>query len=301
MLAGMGQVAKQYSDCVGGEYCEIGNPPLGTKYDKGFAFVLPVVSHLNLLDQYKHFCKIWIYMTVCETEPVNECYGIFSRYKTMHVPSEFSRNILANQFPDIKWKLLRHWSEPKPVRPPAPIVPYVFYTIGNAIDPRKNIDSIIEAYLRCNFGDRAHLVIKASCNRPIEQRIPGVTIIEELLSKEDLEKIHESCHCYINCSHSEGVGMGAVEAALRSKPVIIADYGGLKEYVRTPWVVPCTVGPIGFDDFLFKKEHNWGFPDKTELQRCIQDCFDKKVSTWDHSHTIKLVEEVSTYLGSEHL
>ena len=110
-------------------------------------------------------------------------------------------------------------------------------------------------------------------------------------------KVHETSHCYVNCSHSEGVGMGAVEAALRSKPVIITDYGGLKEYVKTPWVVPCTTGPIGFDDFLFKKEHNWGHPDQVALEKCLMDCYQKKVTTWDHAHTRELMDQVTCWAG----
>lgn len=294
LLAGIGQVTKQYADMIGpdAEYCEVGQPPKRTRYDRGFAFVLPIQSQLDMFDKYRSCCRDWIIMTVCETEPVNECYKLMERYPEVHVPSEFSRQILENQFPKVKWSLLRHWSEPKVPWEPLSPTPYVFYTIGNVLDPRKNIKKLIEAYLRCEFKDAAHLVLKATCSVPVDWRVPGVTVINGLLSDADLEKVHAAGHCYVNCSHSEGVGMGAVEAALRSKPVVITDYGGLKEYVKTPWVVPCTVGPIGFDDFLFKKEHNWGHPDAAVLQTHLADCFQKKVTTWDHAHTRELMTEV---------
>jgi glycosyltransferase involved in cell wall biosynthesis len=110
---------------------------------------------------------------------------------------------------------------------------------------------------------------------------------------EQMENIHAQGHCYINCSHSEGVGMGAVEAALRAKPVIITDYGGLKEYVKTPWVIGCTKGPIGFDDFLFKAEHEWGHPNYQDLVTHMKDCYSKEVKTWDHTHTHKLMDAIS--------
>jgi hypothetical protein len=42
-----------------------------------------------------------------------------------------------------------------------------------------------------------------------------------LLSDEEMENIHALGDCYVSFSSSEGVGMGAVEAALRNKPVII--------------------------------------------------------------------------------
>jgi hypothetical protein len=150
---------------------------------------------------------------------------------------------------------------------------------------------IIESFLSCQFPNAA-LVIKATCHTDVPWKIPGVQIINGLISAEEIEKIHERCHCYINCSHSEGVGMGAVEAALRNKPVIIGDYGGLKEYVKTPWVVPCTKGPIGFDDFLFTRDLNWGFPDKNELIKCLKDCYSKQVTEWDHSWTRELIGKV---------
>lgn len=296
LLAGIGQVTKQYADLMDAEYCELGRAPKKQRYDRGFAFVLPIAQQLDVFDQYKQWAQKWIYMTVCETEPVNECYGLLKRYGEIWVPSEFARSRLEKQFPEITWRLLYHWSAPKIPRAPIDTNPYVFYTIGNVMDPRKNIRGLIDAYLRCNFGNSAHLVLKATCNQPVQWRVPGVTVIQGLLSDEELEKVHESAHCYVNCSHSEGVGMGAVEAALRSKPVVITDYGGLQEYVKTPWIVPCKVGPIGFDDFLFKKEHNWGWPDLNMLQAHLKDCFEKKVTTWDHSWTRSIMDRVKDCL-----
>jgi len=298
LLAGIGQVTKKYADLVGAEYVVIGDRPKLSNYKKGFAFVLPIQEQLDIVNLYSKLCDKMTYMTVCETEPVNECYKLLEQYKTIHVPSEFSRQILEKQFPTVTWKLLRHWTDSGPCKSPSSASPYIFYTIGNIMDPRKNIKGLIEAYLRCEFRDAAHLVLKASCNQPVNWRVPGVTIINDLLSSEDLEKIHETSHCYVNFSHSEGVGMGAVEAACRDKPVIISDYGGLKEYIKTPWVIPCTIGPIGFDDFLFKKEHMWGHPSMDKLQTALWDCFEKKVTTWDHSHTREIMDQVKQELRS---
>jgi glycosyltransferase involved in cell wall biosynthesis len=118
-------------------------------------------------------------------------------------------------------------------------------------------------------------------------------VINGLLSDDQIDKIHASCHCYVNCSHSEGVGMGAVEAAMMNKPVIITSYGGLHEYVDTPWVIPCTKGPIGFDDFLFTKDLIWGHPSQEALQSALVDCFQKRITFWDHAHTRKIMKEVT--------
>jgi len=298
LLAGIGQVTNRYAEFlrkngVETEYVEFGQTPTQTRYTHGFAFVLPLQQQLELVDKYAELCDKTIYMTICETETVNPVYGILDRYKTLYVASDFCKTVFERQFPEVTWKVLRLLAYEQPHKCPEPGTPYTFYTIGNIADPRKNIQGLVNAFLECNFGPAARLVLKATCTRPIELKVPGVVVINGLLSDEALERIHGSCHCYVNCSHSEGVGMGAVEAALRSKPVIITDYGGLKEYVKTPWTVSCTKGPIGFDDFLFTKDLEWGHPSHGELVASLKDCFQKRVTFWDHEHTRNLMSEVT--------
>lgn len=294
LLAGIGQVTNRYAELLREdghttEYVEFGQQPVRSEYDRGFAFVLPTEDHMKMTDVYASRCKKMMYMTICETEPVNPMYGNLAKYGKFYVASDFCKDVFSRQFPHIQWEVLRLFASAPPTIPKQIQGPYVFYTIGNIMDPRKNIKGLIDAYLRCGFGGAAHLVLKATCLQEVNWRLPGVTIINGLLSDADLEKVHETCHCYVNCSHSEGVGMGAVEAALRSKPVVITDYGGLKEYVHTPWVVKCTKGPIGFNDFLFTADQEWGYPSGEDLQRCLKDCFEKKATTWDHSHTKELM------------
>ena len=297
LLAGIGQVTKRYADFLNkigrqAEYVEFGNQPKQSRYDKGFAFVLPIPDQMNLVDQYASLCNEMIYMTICETETVNPAYGMLTKYKTLYVASDFCKKVFERQFPEVTWKVLHLLANEKPHRAPISSMPYTFYTIGNIADPRKNITSLINAFQCCRFGDAARLVLKATCLQPVKLNIPGVVVINGLVSEEELDRIHAACHCYINCSHSEGVGMGAVEAALRRKPVIITDYGGLKEYVKTPWVVSCTTGPIGFDDFLFTKDLEWGHPKIEELVMHMQDCFEKRVTEWDHYHTYMMMDHL---------
>lgn len=301
LLAGIGQVTKRYSEFLNKighttEYVEFGQTPKRVRYDRGFAFVLPIQEQLNLVEKCTALCDDVIYMTICETETVNPVYGILAKYKTLYVASDFCKTVFERQFPEVKWKVLRLLAEEKPCRTPVASMPYTFYTIGNIADPRKNINNLIKAFQCCRFGEAARLVLKATCMQPVQLNIPGVVVINGLLCDSDLDRIHEACHCYINCSHSEGVGMGAVEAAMRNKPVIITDYGGLKEYVKTPWVVSCTTGPIGFDDFLFTKDLEWGHPKIEELMMHMQDCFEKRVDHWDHLHTRNIMDQVKQHL-----
>lgn len=297
-LAGIGQVTKRYSRLVpDGEYVEFGQKPKHDKYDTGFAFVLPLADQLALVDQYAKFCKKMIYMTICETETVNPAYGMLvERYSKLYVASEFCKKVFEKQFPQGDWRILRLFADAPPVTRANPgTEPYIFYTIGNVADPRKNIGALIRAVE--NFPG-ARLLLKATCNRPIEFTHPQITIINGLLSDEQMESVHARCHCYVNCSHSEGVGMGAVEAALHNKPVIITDYGGLKEYVKTPFVVKCVLRPIGFDDFLFTRDLVWGHPSYEDLVAHMATCYEQRIVKWDHTHTSGLLAGVADELLS---
>jgi glycosyltransferase involved in cell wall biosynthesis len=292
LLAGIGQVTNRYAQLVeslGHEavYVPYGDPIPKKKFDVGFAFVLPIPSMLDMIDRMLEKCKKKMYMTVCETETVHPSYELLvQRYKSLFTPSEFCLNVFQNQFPHGEWKLLRHWT---PEVKSLPFNgPYTFYSIGNMIDPRKNIKMLLEAWVRLNLPN-ARLVLKATCKEPVTWKIPGVTIINGLLSDEELERLHETSHCYINCSHSEGVGMGAVEAALRQKPVIITDFGGLKEYVHTPFVIPCQRTLIDQDDFLYQRGMVWGQPSLSHLMEHMKTCYDQHILTWDHSHTKRLM------------
>ena len=68
-----------------------------------------------------------------------------------------------------------------------------------------------------------------------------------------MDDLHRRCDCYVNFSKSEGVGMGAIEAAIRDKPVILTDFGGPSEYIKSPYMINCELQELENDDFLFQK------------------------------------------------
>jgi glycosyltransferase involved in cell wall biosynthesis len=301
-LAGIGQVTMRYAELMKGEYCQYDQNPSQTEYDVGFAFFLPVPWQLDRIRTlFSKICKKMIYMTVCETETVHSSYGtLLDISNVIYCPSEFARGVLSRQFPTGDFRILRHWI-PDPPMPkcvtdgPAEKFYYKFYSIGNLADPRKNIGQLIQAFLDLNLPD-ARLVLKATCRQKIESKWPNVVIINGLVTNEQLDSIHESCDCYVNCSFSEGVGMGAVEAAMRDKPVIISNYGGLKEYVRTPYVIKTGRRKVGGTDFLYEPGMEWGDPELESLKEHMKECHRLKLRYQDHQSTRTMVHSVATEL-----
>jgi glycosyltransferase involved in cell wall biosynthesis len=282
LLCGIGQHAKKYTQMFeDATYHLIGSEL--PESDHGLIFTIPIKQNIEYIKYAKTRVKKLACMTVCETETVHEDYGlIMNEFKRVAVPSEFCKRVLSKQFPHNEFYVV-HAHIPQP-----PPKPYTFYHIGNIMDDRKNFRSILEAFVRLN-KPHTRLVVKATCNQPVEIKLPNVEVINGLISDEEMDKIHNRCDCYVSFSKSEGVGMGPVEAALRDKPVIITNYGGSPEYVKTPYTIDCELQELERDDFLFKKGMTWGKPNPNQLLEFMEDAYNKKLRYMDHEHTKNLV------------
>lgn len=294
-LSGIGQVTRRYSELVGGDFIEFGHPVVGS-WDVGFAFVLPLDELISIVKEYSKHCKNMVYYTICETEPVNEDYGkLLKITDTLWTSSQFCSDIFKKQFPEANFPVLQLYAPaPRPFEHYSFDIPkarYIFYHIGNVIDPRKNIRKLIECFYRANIPDSL-LVLKATCHTPVSS-LPNVFVINDFLTQIQMESLHAQCDCYVSFAHSEGAGMGAVEAALRDKPVILQEYGGTREYIKTPYIVPCASVPVGQDDFLFKKDHMWGEPDMEKMIEMMREVAEKNLKSFDHSHTREVMNQVS--------
>jgi glycosyltransferase involved in cell wall biosynthesis len=296
-LSGIGQHCKKYMDIFPrSKYLEIHEEI--PECERAFIFALPVPNWLDKIPEIKRKIKHVTCMTVCETETVHEDYGkLFDLFDRIAVPSEFCRKVFKKQFPDKDFFIIHaHIPDKRP---------YTFYHIGNVHDPRKNFNKIIETFVRMNKPD-SRLLVKATCKQPVEARIPNVTFINGLVSDEDMEKIHEMGDCYVSFSSSEGVGMGAVEAALRNKPVIITNYGGAPEYIKTPYLIECGLQYLVKDDFLFKAGMEWGKPNENQLREFMEDAYTKKIRYMEHPRTHMLTckenvlqEFITNVIGKE--
>jgi glycosyltransferase involved in cell wall biosynthesis len=285
LLSGIGQHAKKYTELFPDwKYVQIQEDIPAC--ERAFIFALPTDFWLNKISELKRKIKHLHCMTVCETETVHEDYGkLFDLFDRVAVPSEFCKKVFSRQFPNSEFYVVRahipHTDK------------YTFYHIGNIMDQRKNFRDILEAFVRLNKPN-AKLIVKATCNQPVQINLPNVEVINGLVSDEEMDKIHRLSDCYVSFSSSEGVGMGAVEAAMRDKPVIITDYGGAPEYVKTPYTIDCELQELQNDDFLFKKGMQWGKPNKEQLLEFMNDAYEKRLRYMDHSHTKRLV-------GKEHV
>jgi len=300
LLSGIGHHAQKYTKLFtpnSGYYVFGSQLP---ESEHALIFMLPIKDHMEYLKYVRTRVKNLACMTVCETETVHEDYDlIMKEFKKIAVPSEFCKRVLSRQFPENEFYVIHaHIPQPKEK-------PYTFYHIGNIMDPRKRFKDILQAFIRLNEPN-TRLVVKATGRQPVQIQLPRVEVINELLDDDAMDALHNRCDCYVNFSHSEGVGMGAVEAALRDKPVIITKYGGAPEYVKTPYAIDCELQELEKDDFLFKKGMTWGKPNFDQLLEFMRHAYDTRVRYMDHKHTKQLVgrenvlkEFILNVVGSE--
>jgi len=296
--SGITQCVKKYSDLVGGK--------LVTPYEiipdnqDIFVFALPIDIWINYIKKYKPKARSMHCMTICETETVHPYYkNLVELFDVIWVASEFCKKVFERQFPNTaKFKVLRLWTnnpvpnfELIPFQVP-PSVKYIFYHIGNVLDPRKNMKKLIETFMRLDLPDSL-FIIKATGLRPFNFKTKNICVINDFLTLGQLEHLHRMCDCYVSFSFSEGVGMGAVEAAIRNKPVIITEYGGCVEYVKTPYTIQCGRRPVGYSEFLFEPNMVWGDPDVKQLSSFMKDAYDKKLRVMNHEHTRRVMDNIS--------
>lgn len=291
LLSGIGQLCKKYSELFPGTEYKVIYQDKIEPCENMFIFALPVKHWFDAIPHLKMACKRLICMSICETETVHPDYGLlFEHFDKVAVASEFCKRVFSRQFPNTEFFVIH---ANVPIRPLPPIdktgKPYIFYHIGNVIDDRKNFRRILEAFVRMNRPD-THLLVKATCNREVSINLPRVTIINGLLPDEEVDKIHAEGDCYVSFSKSEGIGMGAVEAALHDKPVIISEYGGAVEYIKTPYTIDCRLQTLTQDDFLFQKGMQWGDPDFDQLVSFMDDAYKKQLRHMEHPHTKELLK-----------
>ena len=279
---GIGQHAMKYSKLFGTTYYLLGDKL--PEVERGLVFMLPVRWHMEYLTYIRTRVKNLQCMTVCETQTVHPDYGLlFNEFDKIAVPSNFCKDVFSAQFPDTQFHVVRAHI------PPPPEKPYTYYHIGNIMDPRKQFREILRAFIRLNEPN-TRLVVKATCKKDVDIQIPRVTVINGLLPEEKMNELHDTSDCYVSFSTSEGVGLGAVEAAMRDKPVIITDYGGAPEYIKTPYLIDCDTQTLEQDDFLFQKGMTWGKPNFDQLLEYMRDAYTRRVRYMDHSHTKEIVD-----------
>lgn len=121
---------------------------------------------------------------------------------------------------------------------------FLFSFDFHSFQERKNPEAVIAEFIQAfpASENKAGLVIKVSnadkhidkYNKLLRQisSFPCVTLINTVLSRDEMYGLINSCDCYVSLHRSEGFGLGLAEAMFLGKPVIATGYSGNMDFTR---------------------------------------------------------------------
>lgn len=144
-----------------------------------------------------------------------------------------------------------------------------------SVPERKNPIALLEAY-RQAFGSRPrniYFVLKIINvnNRPEIMRViqgymendPSIIMMDQYLSRPDLNALLNAIDCYVSLHRSEGFGLCLAEAMSLGKPVIATGWSGNMDFMDqwNSFSVRYSLGAIQEDLGPYKKGQIWADPD----------------------------------------
>jgi len=175
---------------------------------------------------------------------------------------------------------------------------YTFYSIFEWTE-RKNPKRLLQSYwkefktdtkttlllkiYKSDFSSRNRDFIKAQIKEwkvELDQNhYPNVLICLDILSKDQMLKLHASGDCFISAHRGEGWGIPQTEALLFKKPVISTNYGGVHEWLDDKKFYPVEFDMIpvfGMESSYYDKTQRWADPTEDSLRKQMRFVFDNQ-------------------------
>jgi glycosyltransferase involved in cell wall biosynthesis len=174
---------------------------------------------------------------------------------------------------------------------------------------RKNPDAVIDAFLEAfpkQENASVGLVIKSvndSASPDVTTRLLDriqhdgrITIINKLLTTDEMRGLISCCDCYVSLHRAEGLGLGMAEAMYLGKPVIATAYSGNMEFMneKNSYPVPYKLIPVDPEDYSNAQGQLWADPDVSAAVRSMRHVFQSP-------HDAKVIgQSAANYIRQHH-
>lgn len=147
---------------------------------------------------------------------------------------------------------------------------------------RKNPLAALEAFQRAFPGRRdLRLVVKVrgrhgrGIRRLLRQRSAHdsrLQLLDQTLSRQQVDQLIFSCDCFISLHRSEGVGFGPAEALSAARPVVTTAYGGVTDFIHaeTAWPVGYEMVPVLPGEYPHGEGQHWAEPHLEEAVAALR-------------------------------
>lgn len=117
---------------------------------------------------------------------------------------------------------------------------FLFYTIVDTVNPRKNLPTLLAAFHTAFPGDESdvRLVVKQYRLPQEFSALPRIVDLPDMLDDEEIAALHALCNVYVSAHHAEAWGLPLSEALSFGNPVIATGYSGNMEFMHADNSIP---------------------------------------------------------------
>ncbi len=176
---------------------------------------------------------------------------------------------------------------------------FAFYSVFQWTE-RKNPSGLLRAYLtEFKKEENVALILKTYLVNPtdsseidkIKKEIadikstlylkdyPKILLVCSLLSRSQVQSLHNRGDCYVSLHRCEGFGVPIAEAMLAGKPIIVTGYGGPNDFVYSSngykvdyFITPCHKMPWA----TYHGLQNWAEPNIDQAKKYMRESFSNR-------------------------
>lgn len=159
-------------------------------------------------------------------------------------------------------------------------------------------DEPVTLVLKTSFGDRHPVQMQEL--RDAVADFPGITIIDQVFSSDDVLSLMHACDAYISLHRSEGLGLTMAEAMLMGKPVIATGFSGNMDFMddENSLLVSYERVKIGKPIPPYDAELEWAEPSVEHAAQLMRRIYDNPEYAREIGARGKLSAEVNLSLES---
>jgi len=254
---------------------------------------LQVISILDILHyQYELRPKVHsILYPYWELSNIPETYHTeLKKYNEIWAPSKFVFNTLSSIHPRVtlvrqSLKIPESLPYKKNEKSSLRFLTYFDFDSSAA---RKNIKASIIAFKKA-FPNQHDVSLSVKARGSNDQgarqwlasqaaRDPRITIIDIILSRDDIERLIMDCDAFISLHRSEGFGFGAAEALAAGKAVISTDYSATTDFItaETGYPVKYDLIAVKEGEYPHWEDQVWADPRIDSAVGALQEIYEDR-------------------------
>ncbi len=128
--------------------------------------------------------------------------------------------------------------------------------------------------LKTSFGDRHPEQFSELCKAAAD--MPSITIIDQVLSSDEVLSLMHVCDAYVSLHRSEGLGLTMAEAMLMGKPVVATGFSGNMDFMTddNSLLVPYQRVKLGRPIPPYSADLEWAEPSVMEAARMMRRLYE---------------------------